>query len=113
MRVALHMTGRFPPLSHVAAPPKSLHVPLYSPVYQRAHGICVALQAGKRNLHSEEACTNQNLSNAYHALFTWIEANGYYVAGTNREVYLQSGGDGRQDDETCITEIRFPVARSA
>ncbi|MCW3099758.1 MAG: transcriptional regulator, effector-binding domain/component [Chthonomonadaceae bacterium] len=55
----------------------------------------------------------QNLSKAYEALFTWIEANGYHVVGTNRELYLQSGGDGRQDDDTCVTEIQFPVARNA
>jgi effector-binding domain-containing protein len=55
----------------------------------------------------------QYLSKAYEALLTWIESNGYCIAGTNREVYLHSGGDGRQDDETCITEIQFPVSRNA
>lgn len=49
------------------------------------------------------------LSHAYQALLPWIVANGYEIIGPNREVYLQSG-EG-QDDESCVTEIQFPVRR--
>jgi effector-binding domain-containing protein len=48
---------------------------------------------------------------AYTAILKWIEANGYTIVGPNREIYLQSGGDGAQDDESCVSEIQFPVAR--
>lgn len=48
---------------------------------------------------------------AYSAILTWIDANGYRIVGPNREVYLQSKGDGNQNDESCVTEIQFPVAK--
>lgn len=50
---------------------------------------------------------------AYTAILSWIEANGYTVAGPNREIYLQSKGDGNQNDETCVSEIQFPVVKAA
>ncbi len=46
---------------------------------------------------------------AYQALLPWILANGYEIIGPNRESYLQ-GGEG-QEDESCGTEIQFPVRR--
>ena len=46
---------------------------------------------------------------AYHALLRWIEANGYRVAGPNREVYLHYERDG--DPNQYVTEIQFPVAK--
>jgi len=51
-----------------------------------------------------------SLTQAYSALCPWIEANGYQITGTNREVYLRSNETGAQDDPNCITEIQFPVA---
>ncbi|MCW3053540.1 MAG: transcriptional regulator, effector-binding domain/component [Chthonomonadales bacterium] len=53
------------------------------------------------------------LHDAYGAILSWIEANGYTVAGPNREIYLESKGDGNQDDETCVTELQFPVVKAA
>ena len=50
------------------------------------------------------------IGGAYAALLEWIEANGYRVAGPNREIYLR-GGD-RKDDPDYITEIQFPVKRA-
>jgi effector-binding domain-containing protein len=52
------------------------------------------------------------LSQAYGALFQWIEANGYRMAGPNRELYLECGQPVRQDDETYVTEIQFPVEKA-
>jgi DNA-binding transcriptional MerR regulator len=49
------------------------------------------------------------LSAAYEALGKWIEANGYRIAGPGRELYLYCGQPVRQDDETYVTEIQFPV----
>ena len=53
------------------------------------------------------------LHEAYTAMLTWIEENGYAIQGYNREIYLQSNSDGRQDDDSCVTEIQFPVSKSA
>ena len=49
------------------------------------------------------------LPQAYGALFTWIEANGYQISGPSREVYLQYERDG--DQAQYVTEIQAPVAR--
>jgi effector-binding domain-containing protein len=50
-------------------------------------------------------------SQAYTALLKWIEANGYRVAGPGRELYLYCTQPVRQDDESYVTEIQFPVER--
>ncbi|MGI8586683.1 MAG: MerR family transcriptional regulator [Chloroflexia bacterium] len=49
------------------------------------------------------------LSSAYNTLMGWIEANGYRVAGPNREVYLQYERDG--DPSKYVTEVQFPVEK--
>jgi effector-binding domain-containing protein len=46
---------------------------------------------------------------AYKALMTWVETNGYLIAGPNREVYLQGPGQG--DQASYITEIQLPVKK--
>ena len=43
---------------------------------------------------------------------TWIEANGYHIAGPNREVYLHCTSPVRQNDESYVTEIQFPVEKA-
>ncbi len=48
---------------------------------------------------------------AYEAIMRWIEANGYSIVGPNREIYLYCLEPVRQDDETYVTEIQFPVAK--
>jgi DNA-binding transcriptional MerR regulator len=48
-------------------------------------------------------------SQAYTALGSWIEANGYTISGPIRELYLRGGPD--QHDESYVTEIQFPVTR--
>ena len=54
----------------------------------------------------------ENLVHAYKALLTWTEANGYQVAGPDREIYLQGPGqDGRDVPETYITELQLPVRK--
>ena len=47
------------------------------------------------------------LGQAYEALLRWTEANGYEADGTNRHLYLQTGGAA--DDN--ITEVQFPVQK--
>jgi effector-binding domain-containing protein len=51
------------------------------------------------------------LSQAYEALARWIEANGYRITGPNREVYLYCTQPVRQDDDSYVTEIQFPVEK--
>ncbi|HLG62922.1 MAG TPA: MerR family transcriptional regulator [Ktedonosporobacter sp.] len=53
------------------------------------------------------------LSQAYEALGRWIEANGYTIVGPNREIYLECSQPIRQDDDSYVTEIQFPVAKKA
>lgn len=48
---------------------------------------------------------------AYQAIITWIEANGYTITGLNREIYLQCDADVKQDDESYVSEIQFPVTK--
>jgi effector-binding domain-containing protein len=50
-------------------------------------------------------------SQAYEALGRWIEANGYTIVGPNREIYLECSQPVRQDDDSYVTEIQFPVAK--
>jgi effector-binding domain-containing protein len=52
----------------------------------------------------------ENFSQAYKALMTWIETNGYQIVGPNREVYLQGPGQG--DPSSYITEIQLPVKKA-
>jgi effector-binding domain-containing protein len=47
----------------------------------------------------------------YEAIGRWIDANGYMVTGPNREVYLYCTQPVRQDDDSYVTEIQFPVAK--
>jgi DNA-binding transcriptional MerR regulator len=53
------------------------------------------------------------LGEAYNAIGKWITENNYRITGPCREVYLQSKGDGNQNDPDTITEIQFPVEKIA
>lgn len=50
------------------------------------------------------------LSQAYGALFEWVDKNGYRIAGPNRELYLQYERHG--DPNQYVTEIQFPVEKA-
>lgn len=52
----------------------------------------------------------EELRHAYSALLGWIEANGYRIAGPDREVYLVGPERGR-DPERYVTELQVPVER--
>lgn len=47
---------------------------------------------------------------AYQAIMTWVEANGYEIAGPNREIHLQGPRSGIPPEEFQI-EIQFPITR--
>ncbi len=62
------------------------------------------------------ACTIHNgpfgtLAEAYNAIGKWITDNGYQIVGPCRELYLQTAGDGNQNDPDTVTEIQFPVEK--
>lgn len=50
-----------------------------------------------------------DMGQAYNALMKWIEANGYRIAGSGREVYLQYD---RGNPGMNVTEIQFPVEKA-
>ena len=51
----------------------------------------------------------RRLQEAYDALLRWVSENGYHIAGPIRELYLRTGECGKQDDESCVTEIQVPI----
>ena len=53
----------------------------------------------------------EGIGEAYQALMSWIESNGYQVTGPDRELYLVSPGD-TQDPSKYVTEIQFPIQKA-
>ena len=51
------------------------------------------------------------LNESYDAIARWIGASGYKIAGPAREIYLKCNQPVRQDDESYVTEIQFPVEK--
>ncbi len=51
-----------------------------------------------------------SISQAYSAVHSWIEHNGYRIAGPGREVYHHAGND--QHDASYVTEVQFPIAKA-
>jgi DNA-binding transcriptional MerR regulator len=49
------------------------------------------------------------LSHAYQAILKWIEANGYQISGSSRELNLEYERGG--DQSKYVTEIQFPVEK--
>jgi len=49
------------------------------------------------------------LRQAYTAISTWIETNGYRMSGPSREIYLECEPD--MDPSHYVTEIQFPVEK--
>jgi effector-binding domain-containing protein len=64
----------------------------------------------------QAACTiykgpYEGIGEAYSALMSWIESNGYQIIGNDRELYLTSPAD-TQDPNEYVTEIQFPVKKA-
>jgi DNA-binding transcriptional MerR regulator/predicted transcriptional regulator YdeE len=51
------------------------------------------------------------IGNAHEAILAWIEANGYRIAGPDRELNLYHSMPIRLDDPSYITEIQYPVEK--
>ena len=52
----------------------------------------------------------ETIGESYKALMAWAEANGYQVAGPDREVYLKSYEETK-DPAEFITELQLPIAK--
>jgi DNA-binding transcriptional MerR regulator len=51
------------------------------------------------------------LSKAIQDMMQWLDANGYRITGPEREIYLQPGRNGSQNDPETVTEVQFPVKK--
>jgi len=47
----------------------------------------------------------------YHAMFKWIEDNGYKIIGPDREIYMTSPEEVKSPHDN-ITEVQFPIAKA-
>ncbi|MEM7581219.1 MAG: MerR family transcriptional regulator [Cyanobacteria bacterium P01_A01_bin.80] len=52
--------------------------------------------------------TYNTINQAYTALLSWIENNGYKIIDSNREVYIVGGNE--QDNDSYVTELQFPIS---
>jgi effector-binding domain-containing protein len=64
----------------------------------------------------QAACTiyqgpYEDIGNAYNAIMSWTESNGYQITGPDRELYLTSPAD-TENPSQCVTEIQFPVKKA-
>jgi effector-binding domain-containing protein len=53
----------------------------------------------------------EGFQDAYTALMSWIETNGYHLAGPMRETYLRGPSSMPTDPATYLTEIQVPVEK--
>lgn len=51
------------------------------------------------------------IGDAHRAVLGWIDANGYRIAGPDREVYLYNAMPIDPDDPSYITEIQYPIEK--
>jgi DNA-binding transcriptional MerR regulator len=51
------------------------------------------------------------IGRAHEAVIKWIDANGYRIAGPDRELNLHHTMPIRRDNPTYVTEIQYPVER--
>jgi effector-binding domain-containing protein len=73
-----------------------------------------------QELPAEEqmACTvhrgpYENIGQAYEALMSWVEANGYQINGPDREIFLKGPGQFiKGNPSNYITEVQFPVKKA-
>ena len=64
----------------------------------------------------QAACTiykgpYEDIGEAYSAIMSWVESNGYQITGPDRELYLTSPAD-TDDPNQYVTEIQFPVKKA-
>lgn len=55
----------------------------------------------------------ENIHLAYQALMSWVESNGYQIAGPDREIYIKGPGQIlKGNPKDYITEIQMPVKKA-
>lgn len=83
---------------------------------------CRVPDSGRMHVHELPATTMaatvhhgayNTLGQAHEAILRWIEANGYRIAGPDREVYLYNSMPIRLDDPSYVTELQYPVEKAA
>jgi DNA-binding transcriptional MerR regulator/predicted transcriptional regulator YdeE len=82
---------------------------------------CPVPENGRMRVHELPAATMaatvhhgsyNTIGDAHEAILKWIEANGYRIAGPDREVYLYNAMPIRRDDPSYVTEIQYPVEKA-
>ncbi len=82
---------------------------------------CRVPESGRMRVHELPAATMaatvhhgsyNTIGEAHEAVFKWIEANGYRIAGPDRELNLYHTMPIRQDDPSYVTEIQYPVEKA-
>jgi DNA-binding transcriptional MerR regulator/predicted transcriptional regulator YdeE len=82
---------------------------------------CRVPEHGQMHVHELPAATMAatvhhgpytTIGEAHEAVIRWIEANGYRIAGPDREINLYNRMPIRQDDPSYVTEIQYPVAKA-
>jgi effector-binding domain-containing protein len=53
----------------------------------------------------------ETIGESYKMLMAWAEANGYQVAGPDREIYLKGPEEEGRSPQDYITELQLPVAK--
>jgi effector-binding domain-containing protein len=81
---------------------------------------CRVPERGRMRVHELPAATMAaavhhgsyaTIGAAHAAILTWIEANGYRIAGPDRELNLYHSTPIRLDDPSYVTEIQYPVEK--
>ena len=52
----------------------------------------------------------ETIGGSHGQAMSWVEENGYSIAGAPREVYIQ-GPESGDDSSTYMTEIQIPVTK--
>jgi effector-binding domain-containing protein len=89
-----------------------IEVEAVAPVYQLLRGN-EHVQVYELPAVEQMACVVHHgpfatLGQAYRAIYSWIENNGYHIAGPCREIYLHYERGG--DQKNYVTEVQFPIA---
>lgn len=81
---------------------------------------CRVPDRGRMRVHELPAATvastihhgsYNTIAEAHEAIITWVDANGYRIAGPDREIYLYNAHPIRRDDPSYITELQYPVEK--
>jgi DNA-binding transcriptional MerR regulator len=90
-----------------------IEVEAVAPIYEPLRGnesVCVyelpAIEEMACVVHHGSFAT---LGQAYRAVVSWIENNGYHIIGPCREIYLRYERGG--DQKNYVTEVQFPVSK--